>query len=112
MTKQFVIILVYNHSTRKVIYIDSGFSLKVLCFSKKKKFSLQCTAMSKLNAEVACVTVHEDSVIAVGTEKGRIFLNSRKEIQTDFHKFCSESFRWLLSMYEESLDQNTNNGFF
>lgn len=46
--------------------------------------------MSKLNAEVACVTVHEDSVIAVGTEKGRIFLNSRKEIQTDFHKFCSE----------------------
>ncbi|XP_051552045.1 general transcription factor II-I repeat domain-containing protein 1-like isoform X6 [Myxocyprinus asiaticus] len=47
-----------------------------------------CSAMSKLNAEVACVTVHEDSVIAVGTEKGRIFLNSRKEIQTDFHKFC------------------------
>ncbi|XP_053341580.1 general transcription factor II-I repeat domain-containing protein 1 isoform X3 [Clarias gariepinus] len=50
-----------------------------------------CTAMSKLNAEVACVTVHEDSVIAVGTEKGRIFLNSRKEIQTDFHKFCRVS---------------------
>uniref|UniRef100_A0A8C1XC00 GTF2I repeat domain containing 1 n=1 Tax=Cyprinus carpio TaxID=7962 RepID=A0A8C1XC00_CYPCA len=49
-----------------------------------------CSAMSKLNAEVACVTVHEDSVIAVGTEKGRIFLNSRKEIQTDFHKFCSD----------------------
>lgn len=54
---------------------------------------LQCSAMSKLNAEVACVTVHEDSVIAVGTEKGRIFLNSRKEIQTDFHKFCSKSTR-------------------
>ncbi|KAK6317385.1 hypothetical protein J4Q44_G00127850 [Coregonus suidteri] len=47
-----------------------------------------CTAMSKLNAEVACVTVHEDSVITVGTEKGRVFLNSRREIQTDFHKFC------------------------
>ncbi|CAL9685070.1 unnamed protein product [Knipowitschia caucasica] len=47
-----------------------------------------CTAMSKLNAEVACVTVHEDSVIAVGTEKGRVFLNSRREIQTDFFKFC------------------------
>ncbi|XP_056602518.1 general transcription factor II-I repeat domain-containing protein 1 isoform X2 [Triplophysa dalaica] len=50
-----------------------------------------CSAMSKLNAEVACVTVHEDSVIAVGTEKGRNFLNSRKEIQTDFHKFCKVS---------------------
>ncbi|KAM9781044.1 general transcription factor II-I repeat domain-containing protein 1 isoform 2-T2 [Syngnathus typhle] len=47
-----------------------------------------CMAMSKLNAEVACVTVHEDSVIAVGTEKGRIFLNSRREIQTEFYKFC------------------------
>lgn len=47
-------------------------------------------AMSKLNAEVACVTVHEDSVIAVGTEKGRVFLNSRREIQTDFYKFCRE----------------------
>lgn len=49
---------------------------------------LQCMAMSKLNAEVACVTIHEDSVIAVGTEKGRVFLNSRREIQTDFYKFC------------------------
>ncbi|XP_061754855.1 general transcription factor II-I repeat domain-containing protein 1 isoform X3 [Nerophis ophidion] len=47
-----------------------------------------CMAMSKLNAEVACVTVHEDSVIAVGTDRGRIFLNSRREIQTDFYKFC------------------------
>lgn len=46
--------------------------------------------MSKLNAEVACVTIHEDSVIAVGTEKGRVFLNSRREIQTDFYKFCRE----------------------
>lgn len=50
--------------------------------------ALQCMAMSKLNAEVACVTIHEDSVIAVGTEKGRVFLNSRREIQTDFYKFC------------------------
>lgn len=47
-------------------------------------------AMSKLNAEVACVTIHEDSVIAVGTERGRVFLNSRREIQTDFYKFCRE----------------------
>lgn len=54
----------------------------------KASVFLQCMAMSKLNAEVACVTVHEDSVIAVGTEKGRVFLNSRREIQTDFYKFC------------------------
>lgn len=49
--------------------------------------------MAKLNAEVACVTIHEDSVIAVGTEKGRVFLNSRREIQTDFYKFCREFIR-------------------
>lgn len=55
-------------------------------------FVFQCTAMSKLNAEVVCVTVHEDSVIAVGTEKGRVFLNSRREIQTDFYKFCRKLF--------------------
>ncbi|MGH0136018.1 UNVERIFIED_CONTAM: hypothetical protein FKN15_060941 [Acipenser sinensis] len=47
-----------------------------------------CTALSKLNAQVACVTVHEESVFTVGTEKGRVFLNSRKDIQTDFQKFC------------------------
>lgn len=52
-------------------------------------------AMSKLNAEVACVTIHEDSVIAVGTERGRVFLNSRREIQTDFYKFCREFFSGL-----------------
>uniref|UniRef100_A0A3Q3DBF5 GTF2I repeat domain containing 1 n=1 Tax=Hippocampus comes TaxID=109280 RepID=A0A3Q3DBF5_HIPCM len=50
--------------------------------------SVQCMAMSKLNAEVACITVHEDSVIALGTEKGRIFLNSKREIQTEFYKHC------------------------
>uniref|UniRef100_A0A3Q2XSK4 GTF2I repeat domain containing 1 n=1 Tax=Hippocampus comes TaxID=109280 RepID=A0A3Q2XSK4_HIPCM len=49
-----------------------------------------CMAMSKLNAEVACITVHEDSVIALGTEKGRIFLNSKREIQTEFYKHCRE----------------------
>uniref|UniRef100_A0A3B5MUY2 Uncharacterized protein n=1 Tax=Xiphophorus couchianus TaxID=32473 RepID=A0A3B5MUY2_9TELE len=46
------------------------------------------------NWKVACVTVHEDSVIAVGTEKGRMFLNSRREIQTDFYKFCREPHRF------------------
>ncbi|XP_069083007.1 general transcription factor II-I repeat domain-containing protein 1 isoform X2 [Pleurodeles waltl] len=47
-----------------------------------------CSALSKLNAEVACVAVHEESMFVVGTEKGRIFLNLRKELQTDFQKFC------------------------
>ncbi|XP_062944608.1 general transcription factor II-I repeat domain-containing protein 1 isoform X2 [Cynocephalus volans] len=47
-----------------------------------------CSALSKLNAEVACVALHDESAFVVGTEKGRMFLNARKELQSDFLKFC------------------------
>nr|XP_021397435.1 general transcription factor II-I repeat domain-containing protein 1 isoform X8 [Lonchura striata domestica] len=47
-----------------------------------------CSALSKLNAEVACIAVHEESAFVLGTEKGRVFLSARKELQADFQKFC------------------------
>ncbi|XP_006773473.1 PREDICTED: general transcription factor II-I repeat domain-containing protein 1, partial [Myotis davidii] len=47
-----------------------------------------CSALSKLNAEVACVAVHDESAFVVGTEKGRMFLTARKELQSDFLRFC------------------------
>ncbi|NXJ19583.1 GT2D1 protein, partial [Dicrurus megarhynchus] len=47
-----------------------------------------CLALSKLNAEVACIAIHEESAFVVGTEKGRVFLSARKELQADFQKFC------------------------
>ncbi|NXM26852.1 GT2D1 protein, partial [Oxyruncus cristatus] len=47
-----------------------------------------CSALSKLNAEVACIAVHEESAFVVGTEKGRVFLSTHKELQADFQKFC------------------------
>uniref|UniRef100_A0A8C3CRE1 GTF2I repeat domain containing 1 n=1 Tax=Cairina moschata TaxID=8855 RepID=A0A8C3CRE1_CAIMO len=47
-----------------------------------------CSALSKLNAEVACIAVHDESAFVVGTEKGRVFLSARKELQADFQKFC------------------------
>ncbi|CAI5794957.1 Uncharacterized protein PODLI_1B011566 [Podarcis lilfordi] len=47
-----------------------------------------CSALSKLNAEVACIAVHDENTFVVGTEKGRIFMNTRKEVQADFKKFC------------------------
>ncbi|XP_041438204.1 general transcription factor II-I repeat domain-containing protein 1-like isoform X2 [Xenopus laevis] len=47
-----------------------------------------CTALSKLNTEVACIALHEESAFVVGTEKGRCFLNSRKELRADFQRFC------------------------
>ncbi|XP_057385763.1 general transcription factor II-I repeat domain-containing protein 1 isoform X3 [Balaenoptera acutorostrata] len=50
-----------------------------------------CSALSKLNAEVACVAVHDESAFVLGTEKGRMFLNARKELQSDFLRFCREA---------------------
>ncbi|XP_044308813.1 general transcription factor II-I repeat domain-containing protein 1-like, partial [Varanus komodoensis] len=47
-----------------------------------------CSALSKLNAEVACIAVHDENIFVVGTEKGKLFLNARKEVQADFKKFC------------------------
>ncbi|NWV46242.1 GT2D1 protein, partial [Daphoenositta chrysoptera] len=47
-----------------------------------------CLALSKLNAEVACIAIHQESAFVVGTEKGRVFLSARKELQADFQKFC------------------------
>ncbi|XP_066432923.1 general transcription factor II-I repeat domain-containing protein 1 isoform X2 [Eleutherodactylus coqui] len=52
-----------------------------------------CTALSKLNAEVACIAVHEDNSFIVGTERGKFFLNSKKELQTDFKRFCAGAHR-------------------
>uniref|UniRef100_A0A8C6VSQ1 GTF2I repeat domain containing 1 n=1 Tax=Naja naja TaxID=35670 RepID=A0A8C6VSQ1_NAJNA len=40
-----------------------------------------CSALSKLNTEVACVAVHDENTFVVGTEKGRLFMNTRKEVQ-------------------------------
>uniref|UniRef100_A0A8B9IQ00 GTF2I repeat domain containing 1 n=1 Tax=Anser cygnoides TaxID=8845 RepID=A0A8B9IQ00_ANSCY len=53
-----------------------------------------CSALSKLNAEVACIAVHDESAFVVGTEKGRVFLSARKELQADFQKFCREYPGW------------------
>lgn len=50
----------------------------------------QCSALSKLNAEVACIAVHDENTFVVGTQKGRTFMNARKEVQVEFKKFCSK----------------------
>ncbi|XP_062887425.1 general transcription factor II-I repeat domain-containing protein 1 isoform X3 [Mobula hypostoma] len=48
-----------------------------------------CTALSKLNAEVACIAVHDESTFVLGTEKGKVFLNARRELQKEFVKYCA-----------------------
>ncbi|KAG9492578.1 hypothetical protein GDO78_000855 [Eleutherodactylus coqui] len=63
-----------------------------------------CTALSKLNAEVACIAVHEDNSFIVGTERGKFFLNSKKELQTDFKRFCEHSHH-IRFKYQRSLEE-------
>ncbi|XP_077152581.1 general transcription factor II-I repeat domain-containing protein 1 isoform X2 [Ranitomeya variabilis] len=64
-----------------------------------------CTALSKLNAEVACVAVHEDKSFVVGTERGKLFINSTKELVTDFQVFCAGAHRT-----EQETDGQRRNG--
>lgn len=51
-------------------------------------FFLQCKELAKSKAEVACIAVFETDVFVVGTERGRAFVNSRKDFQKDFVKYC------------------------
>ncbi|XP_010004373.1 PREDICTED: general transcription factor II-I-like [Chaetura pelagica] len=47
-----------------------------------------CKELAKSKAEVACIAVYETDVFVVGTERGRTFVNSRKDFQKDFAKYC------------------------
>ncbi|XP_061211442.1 general transcription factor II-I isoform X4 [Neopsephotus bourkii] len=47
-----------------------------------------CKELAKSKAEVACIAVYERDVFVVGTERGRAFVNSRKDFQKDFVKYC------------------------
>ncbi|NXL35231.1 GTF2I factor, partial [Glaucidium brasilianum] len=47
-----------------------------------------CKELAKSKAEVACIAVYETDVFVVGTERGRTFVNSRKDFQKDFVKYC------------------------
>ncbi|XP_074746612.1 general transcription factor II-I isoform X1 [Strix uralensis] len=47
-----------------------------------------CKELAKSKAEVACIAVYDTDVFVVGTERGRAFVNSRKDFQKDFVKYC------------------------
>ncbi|XP_038669707.1 general transcription factor II-I repeat domain-containing protein 1 isoform X4 [Scyliorhinus canicula] len=68
-----------------------------------------CTALSKLNTEVACIAVHEETMYVLGTEKGKLFLNARRELQKEFVKYCTAN--WNAQLREmEMLKMVTDNG--
>ncbi|NXG56926.1 GTF2I factor, partial [Hemiprocne comata] len=66
---------------------DSSESRMVITFLMSALESM-CKELAKSKAEVACIAVYEADVFVVGTERGRSFVNSRKDFQKDFAKYC------------------------
>ncbi|NXC43812.1 GTF2I factor, partial [Penelope pileata] len=66
---------------------DSSDSRMVVTFLMSALESM-CKELAKSKAEVACIAVYETDVFVVGTERGRAFVNSRKDFQKDFVKYC------------------------
>ncbi|NXI44769.1 GTF2I factor, partial [Galbula dea] len=66
---------------------DSSESRMVVTFLMSALESM-CKELAKSKAEVACVAVYDTDVFVVGTERGRAFVNSRKDFQKDFVKYC------------------------
>ncbi|XP_030041645.1 general transcription factor II-I repeat domain-containing protein 1 isoform X5 [Microcaecilia unicolor] len=70
--------------------LDSMVSKKAVQLPMRRENDLhKCSALSKLNAEVACIAVYDESTFVAGSEKGRIFVNTRKDLRSDFQKFCA-----------------------
>uniref|UniRef100_A0A6I8P5X2 Ral transcription factor IIi n=1 Tax=Ornithorhynchus anatinus TaxID=9258 RepID=A0A6I8P5X2_ORNAN len=70
-----------------------GFRVSDLTLQKETDWeryleSSPCKELAKSKAEVACIAVYETDVFVVGTERGRAFVNTRKDFQKDFVKYC------------------------
>ncbi|XP_048645851.1 general transcription factor II-I isoform X1 [Marmota marmota marmota] len=76
-------------STLPVEDEESSESRMVVTFLMSALESM-CKELAKSKAEVACIAVYETDVFVVGTERGRAFVNSRKDFQKDFVKYCVE----------------------
>ncbi|XP_042647270.1 general transcription factor II-I isoform X2 [Tyto alba] len=66
---------------------DSSESRMVVTFLMSALESM-CKELAKSKAEVVCIAVYETDVFVVGTERGKAFINSRKDFQKDFVKYC------------------------
>ncbi|XP_053310895.1 general transcription factor II-I isoform X2 [Spea bombifrons] len=48
-----------------------------------------CKEFAKVKAEVACIAVYDSEALIVGSKKGKTFLDTRKDFQKDFLKYCN-----------------------
>ncbi|XP_060238228.1 general transcription factor II-I isoform X8 [Meriones unguiculatus] len=67
-----------------------------------------CKELAKSKAEVACIAVYETDVFVVGTERGRAFVNTRKDFQKDFVKYCVEEEEKATEMHKMKSPTQTN----
>ncbi|XP_055462244.1 general transcription factor II-I isoform X7 [Psammomys obesus] len=67
-----------------------------------------CKELAKSKAEVACIAVYETDVFVVGTERGRAFVNTRKDFQKDFVKYCVDEEEKATEMHKMKSPMQTN----
>lgn len=67
-----------------------------------------CKELAKSKAEVACIAVYETDVFVVGTERGRAFVNTRKDFQKDFVKYCVEEEEKAAEMHKMKCTTQAN----
>ncbi|XP_041505236.1 general transcription factor II-I isoform X11 [Microtus oregoni] len=67
-----------------------------------------CKELAKSKAEVACIAVYETDVFVVGTERGRAFVNTRKDFQKDFVKYCVEEEEKAAEMHKMKATSQAN----
>ncbi|XP_057621283.1 general transcription factor II-I isoform X11 [Chionomys nivalis] len=67
-----------------------------------------CKELAKSKAEVACIAVYETDVFVVGTERGRAFVNTRKDFQKDFVKYCVEEEEKAAEMHKMKATTQAN----
>uniref|UniRef100_A0A8C5QIJ4 Ral transcription factor IIi n=1 Tax=Leptobrachium leishanense TaxID=445787 RepID=A0A8C5QIJ4_9ANUR len=58
----------------------------VTCFMSA--LESMCKEFAKVKAEVACIAVYGSEALLVGSEKGRAFLDARKDFQKEFINYC------------------------
>ncbi|XP_063313473.1 general transcription factor II-I isoform X2 [Pelobates fuscus] len=48
-----------------------------------------CKEFAKVKAEVACIAVYDSEALVFGSNRGRAFLDARKDLQKDFIQYCN-----------------------
>ncbi|XP_004455702.2 general transcription factor II-I isoform X6 [Dasypus novemcinctus] len=94
-------------STLPVEDEESSESRMVVTFLMSALESM-CKELAKSKAEVACIAVYETDVFVVGTERGRAFVNTRKDFQKDFVKYCVEEEEKAAEMHKMKSTTQTN----